>query len=182
MPNWQEDLKQQQMPSGGALAESPLTNITFGGYISGAAGAGAGAMIKSGPMQMVSGSESTAQAISIAGTADVYKEVAAFKADLMAAHAQAPSPTAHTTTWAEFWGNADINITAAASPVNMDVAKEAERVTLLDRVNRAAFHSMAGGKHAIKFNAYGIFSAYPPGKEDYRVWGWCQWFQNIRLP
>ena len=38
------------------------------------------------------------------------------------------------------------------------------------------------GKHAIKFNAYGIFGAYEPPQEDYRVWGPCQWFHNIRLP
>jgi hypothetical protein len=177
------------------MATSPLTNITFGGYLSGAAGADAGdtadtadnaagppPMIKSGPMQMVSASASTTQAISIAGIADVYNDVATFKADLLAAAHATPSPSEHAATWAAFWANADINITAAVSPANPDVAKAAERVTLLDRVNRAAFHSMAGGNHAIKFNAYGIYSAYPPGQEDYRVWGWCQWFQNIRLP
>jgi hypothetical protein len=180
-PLWQADLKSQQMPLGGALAVSPLTNITFGGYLSGA-GAGAPAMIKTGPMQMVSASASATQAISIAGIADVYADVASFKTDLMAAQANAPSPSQHNATWAAFWANADINITGSSSPANPDVAAEAKRVTLLDRVNRAAFHSMAAGKHAIKFNGYGIWAAYPPGREDYRVWGWAQWFQNIRLP
>ena len=63
------------------------------------------------------------------------------------------------------------------------VAAGAKRISLLDRVNRAAFHSMAGGRlSAIKFNGYGIFAAYPGPQEDYRPWGPDQWFQNIRLP
>jgi hypothetical protein len=175
-PLWQADLKSQRMPTGGDMAVSPLTNITFGGYLSGG--------IKSGPMQMVSAREATTQTISIAGIADIYEDVASFKADLIAAHAKPHSLSQHTATWDEFWANADISITAAASPANPDVAKEAEQVTLLDRVNRFAFHTMAGSQqgHAIKFNGYGIYSAYPSGKEDFRVWGWWQWFQNIRLP
>jgi hypothetical protein len=51
-------------------------------------------------------------------------------------------------------------------PADPGTAAQAERVTLLDKVNRAAFHSMAMGKHAIKFNAYGIFSAYPSPQEE----------------
>ena len=56
---------------------SPLTNVTFGGYLS-AAGA-----IKTGPMQLVSAGAGLTQAISIAGLAGVYSDVASFKADLV---------------------------------------------------------------------------------------------------
>ena len=59
---------------------------------------------------------------------------------------------AHATVWAEFWASSDITITAAATPNNTAVAAKAARVTLMDKISRAAFHSMALGNHAIKFN------------------------------
>ena len=105
-----------------------------------------------------------------------------FVSELTAAAATPASREAHTAVWAEFWSHSDLTITASASPADANTAAQAERVTLLDKVNRAAFHSMSMGKHAIKFNSYGIFAAYDPPREDYRVWGPCQWFQNIRLP
>ena len=90
----------------------------------------------------------------------------AFISELAAAASKPASRDAHEAVWSEFWEHSDLTVKPAASPVNPGTAAQAERVTLLDKVNRAAFHSMAMGKHAIKFNAYGIFSAYPSPQEE----------------
>ena len=208
---------------------NPMTNITFGGYLTGG-GAGGSNMVKGAtPMTMVSATAAKTQSLSVAGTAGLYNDdgvqtlIGELKAAAAAA-APAASRAAHTQHWSDFWANADLTITAAARPADPETAAQAEHVTLLDKVNRAAFHSMAAGAlpvrpglvnlghqlppvtclalpsdwclcrlgvlggnnagkiSAIKFNAYGIFSAYPSPLEDYRIWGPCQWFQNIRLP
>ena len=88
-----------------------------------------------------------------------------FVKDLDASLAQPVSPSAHWAVWNEFWTSSDITVSASATPNSTDIAQAAYTVTLLDKVNRAAFYSMALGKHAIKFNAYGIYSAYAgPGQ------------------
>eukprot|EP01052_Picozoa_sp_SAG31_P028597 SAG31_NODE_2774_length_5106_cov_5.381748_7_plen_635_part_00 len=179
MPAWIIDLKSQQMPLD---LPNTMTNITFGGYLTGGSGS---KMIKGAtPMQLVSATAGKVQSLSIAGIAGRYDEgVEAFIGELKTATATPINRAEHTEHWANFWTNADLTITPAAEPNNPAVAAEADRVSLLDRVNRAAFHSMAMGNiSAIKFNAYGIYSAYPSPLEDYRIWGPCQWFQNIRLP
>ena len=89
-----------------------------------------------------------------------------FISELAATAAKAASRDAHEAVWSDFWAHSDLTIKPAASPADPGVAAQAERVTLLDKVNRAAFASMAKGKHAIKFNAYGIFSAYPSPQEE----------------
>jgi hypothetical protein len=175
---WDVDLANQQMPADVELT-NPQINSTFGGYLTGGADS---VLTRSGPNQLTSASSGTSQMLSVAGIAGTYTDVTTFRSELTAAVAMATDRAAHGEYWAGFWANATINVTAAAAPANAAVAAAAQRVTLMDRVNRAAFHSMALGNHAIKFNAYGIYSAYPEGQEDYRVWGPCQWFQNIRLP
>ena len=90
----------------------------------------------------------------------------AFISQLAGTAAKATSRAAHEAVWSDFWEHSDLTIKPAASPADPGTAAQAERVTLLDKVNRAAFHSMAMGKHAIKFNAYGIFSAYPSPQEE----------------
>ena len=92
--------------------------------------------------------------------------VDAFVSELAANAANTTSRAAHEAVWSDFWEHSDLTIKPAASPADPGTAAQAERVTLLDKVNRAAFHSMAMGKHAIKFNAYGIFSAYPSPQEE----------------
>lgn len=167
---WDADLVNQDMPS-----DLPNARIgtTFGGLLS---GGGDGALVQSGPMRMTSTTASTAQFMSVGGAADVYPEVQDFVIDLEKSIAAPTNRSAHALFWSTFWANSDISITPSASPNDTAVADEASTVTLMDRVSRAAFYSMALGKHAIKFNAYGIYSAYAgPGQEDYRVWGECQW-------
>eukprot|EP00040_Diaphanoeca_grandis_P036043 m.228213 g.228213 ORF g.228213 m.228213 type:complete len:1005 (+) comp33539_c0_seq1:52-3066(+) len=174
---WEPSLQMQMMgPTAAKVLVNPVINNTFGGLLS------SHGMVQTAPMQMTSSTASSTQSMSIAGTADVYDNVAPFFADLVSAVAEPPNPTSHTDVWEQFWSNSDITITPSKAPANTDVAAQASLVTLLDKVNRAAFYSMALGKHAIKFNAYGIFSTYSSPMEDYRVWGACQWFQNIRLP
>ena len=187
------DLKNQQMPLD---LENPLTNQTFGGLLSG--GAGSPMLTKEQTTTgtvLVSASAAKAQSITVAGTAGRYDGGAHgpgslplkdFMDELTAIRNNAlASPfSAHAKVWSAFWASSDITITASKAPKDAATAAAADRVTLLDKVNRAAFHNMALGKHAIKFNAYGIFSAYADsaGGPDFRVWGPCQWFQNIRLP
>ena len=183
-PGWEIDLKSQQMPTD---LPNQMTNITFGGLLAG----GAGSKMAKGatPMQLVSVDRAQAQSLSIGGVAGRYDGEAAkdglevFVGELTAATTKPASREAHSAVWEKFWSSSDLTVTAAVKPDNPSIAVQADRVTLLDKVNRAAFHSMAMGKiSAIKFNAYGIFSAYPSPKEDFRIWGACQWFQNIRLP
>ena len=139
---------------------------------------------------MVSLGQSTAQSLSIGGVAGRYDGdgddkdgLDVFIAELTAATMQPASREAHSAVWEEFWSSSDLTVTAAAKPDNPATAAQADRVTLLDKVNRAAFHSMAMGKiSAIKFNSYGIFAAYPSPKEDWRVWGPCQWFRESTSP
>lgn len=89
-----------------------------------------------------------------------------FVSEIAATAAKTYSREAHEAVWSDFWNKSALTIKPAASPADPATAAQAERVTLLDRVNRAAFHSMAMGKHAIKFNSYGIFSAYPSPQEE----------------
>ena len=130
---------------------NPMTNITFGGYLTGGGGAGAGGskMVKGAtPMTMVSATAAKTQSLSVAGTAGLYNDgVRTFIGELKAAAAAAPaaSRAAHTQHWSNFWANADLTITAAARPADPATGAQAEHVTLLDKVNRAAFHSMAAG-------------------------------------
>ena len=159
----------QHMPEGVDAPADPQLNNTFGGFLS--SGTDGPALVATGPMQLTSATESSRQMLSVAGLAGSYSEEDAFLQELKAQVAQPADKAAHAAVWHAFWNSADINITAAALPANPTVAAAASRVTLLDRVNRAAFHSMSMGKHAIKFNAYGIYAAYPEGQEDYRVWG-----------
>eukprot|EP00035_Acanthoeca_spectabilis_P030105 m.476095 g.476095 ORF g.476095 m.476095 type:complete len:679 (+) comp40063_c0_seq1:968-3004(+) len=174
---WETDLSNQQMPKG---LPNVLINNTFGGLLSGGAD---GRMVSSGPMSIVSATGRVSQTLSIAGIADVYPKVQDFIGQLEALSVKPADPVAHSTSWSEFWSGSDISIKPAVAPNDTAIAGAAALVTRLDRVNRATFYSMALGKHAIKFNSYGIYSAYAgPGQEDYRVWGECQWFQNIRLP
>lgn len=174
---WAGDLENQQMPPG---LPNVLINTTFGGYLTGGADS---KLVASGPMQMTSATAGLSRTLSIAGIAGNFNTVEAFTGALAAAVGKTTEPAAHAAVWAEFWASSDITITAAATANNTAVAAKAGRVTLMDKISRAAFHSMALGEHAIKFNAYGIFSAYAgAGQEDYRIWGECQWFQNIRLP
>ena len=163
----------------GALQDPQLGN-TFGGFLS--AGADGSELISTGPMQLTSARASKTQMMSVSGLADVYASEQTFVNELKAQVASRTDKAAHAAFWSTFWNHSDITITNAATPQTPAIAAAASRVTLLDKVNRAAFYSMAMGRHAIKFNAYGIYSAYPNGQEDYRVWGACQWFQNIRLP
>eukprot|EP01046_Picozoa_sp_COSAG06_P013520 COSAG06_NODE_820_length_12102_cov_16.846205_20_plen_163_part_00 len=161
VPSWKIDLESQQMPSD---LPAVLVNQTFGGMLTGGAGS---KMARSGPMQLRSATASTTQSLSIAGTAGRYDDgVETFTSELAAAAAKPASRDAHEAVWSEFWQHSDLTIRPAASPADPATAAQAERVTLLDKVNRAAFHSMAMGKHAIKFNAYGIFSAYPSPQEE----------------
>ena len=184
---WQLDLKTQQMP---ADLPPPMANITFGGFLYGGAPASKMKIMGrvsggGGPMQMVSESAQNSHSLSIAGMAGHYHAggADAFLADLTAAAKKPASRSAHSAVWDEFWLGSDITITAAAAPANPAIAAQAARVTLLDRVTRAAMHSMSRGNiSAIHSQAYGIFSAYASPQEDYRIWGPCQWFQNIRLP
>ena len=114
-----------------------MTNITFGGFLTGSG------MSRAGPMQMVSSSAALSQSLSIAGTAGRYDDgVESFVSELKAAAATPSSREAHSAVWARFWGNADITITPSAAPQDPATAAQAARVTLLDKVNRAAFHSM----------------------------------------
>ena len=76
----------------------------------------------------------------------------------------------------------DCSVQADADRITV-VAANADRVTLMDKVTRAGLHFMSRGRiSGIHSQAYGIFSAYDPPREDYRIWGLCQWFQNMRLP
>ena len=180
-PYFDADLESQRMPPG---LENPLTNQTFGGLLTGGTGS---KMVPGGPakppLTMVSAAPATTQSLVVAGAAGRYDGGARPFLDGLAAAAAEPADFGrHAAWWSSFWASSDLTVTAAPSPGDPVVAAAADRVTLLDKVNRAAFHSMAMGAHAIKFNAYGIFSAYPSPREDYRVWGPCQWFQNIRLP
>jgi hypothetical protein len=99
----------------------------------------------------------------------LYSDVDDFVKHLDASLAQHIDPSAHAAVWSEFWSSSDITVTASHTPNNTNVAEAAHTVTLLDKVNRAAFYSMAMGKHAIKFNAYGIYSAYA-GPGQVRRW------------
>lgn len=167
---WETDLSNQQMPKG---LPNVLINNTFGGLLSGGAD---GQMVSSGPMSIVSATGRVSQTLSIAGIADVYPKVQDFIGQLEALSVKPADPVAHSTSWSEFWSGSDISIKPAVAPNDTAIAGAAALVTRLDRVNRATFYSMALGKHAIKFNSYGIYSAYAgPGQEDYRVWGECQW-------
>ena len=107
--------------------------------------------------------------------------------------------SAHNTVWDAFWNRSWIHVTASPSPrADAALAAAAANVTLLDRLNRLGFASMANSSagHAIKFNGYGIFSVGNPtrylqksrqqecpaawgcsGTEDTRPWGSDQWFQ-----
>jgi alpha-L-fucosidase 2 len=169
---WAIDLKAQQMPLD---LPSPMTNITFGGFLTG----GAGSKMARKGMQLVSETTATTQSLSVGGTAGRFDDgVAAFEAEVTAAAAKPASRAAHEAVWSAFWGDSYITITAAASPADAAVAANADRVTLMDKVTRAASHSMSRGNiSGIHSQAYGIFSAYDPPREDYRIWGPCQWFQ-----
>ena len=175
---WAIDLKSQSMPPD---LPSPMTNITFGGFLTGGAGS---KMVRTG-MQLVSQTAATIQRLSVGGTAGRFDDdgVATFTAEVVAAAANPASREAHEAVWSAFWAASDITISAAASPADAAVASNAARVTLMDKVTRASSHFMARGQiSGIHSQAYGIFSAYDPPREDYRIWGPCQWFQNMRLP
>lgn len=182
---WPKDWAMQQMPSGaGNVLPDPQLNNTFGCLLTGVGGT---VLVASGSMQMMSASPSKFQSVSVAGIAGVYSDEQQFKADLRAQANPASAPfnrSGHAAYWANFWASSDITVTASTNPkADPKIASAASRITLMDRVTRASFHSMAfGSQSAIKFNAYGIYSAYPNGQEDYRIWGPAQWFQNIRLP
>ena len=168
---WAIDLKSQQMPPD---LPSPMTNNTFGGFLTGGAGS---KMARTTGMQLVSESAATTQRLSVGGMAGHFDDgVAAFAAEVTAAAAKPASREAHEAVWSAFWAESDITITAAASPADAAVAASAARVTLLDKVTRAASHFMSRGLiSGIHSQAYGIFSAYDPPREDYRIWGPCQW-------
>ena len=167
-----------------------MANITFGGFISAGGPSSKSKMIRgpAGPMQLVSTSAQAHHSLSIAGMAGYYHDdhaVDTFMADLATAVKETPAASrkAHARVWDDFWAGADITITAAAAPANPSIAAQAERVTLMDKVTRAAIHSQSFGNiSGIHSQAYGIWSAYPAPQEDYRIWGPCQWFQNMRLP
>lgn len=81
------------------------------------------------------------------GTAGRYNDgLESFAAELAAAAAKPASRDAHQSVWTEFWNHSDITVKPAISPTDPATAAQADRVTFLDKVNRAAFHSMALGE------------------------------------
>ena len=81
------------------------------------------------------------------GTAGRYDDgLESFTTELAAAAAKTASRDAHQAVWSEFWEHSDITVKAASSPADPPTAAQADRVTFLDKVNRAAFHSMALGE------------------------------------
>jgi hypothetical protein len=134
--NWLVDLAAQQMPTELTQQPSPMTNITFGGLLTGGAG---GSMVQgpAGPMQQISASASATQSLTIAGTAGRFDDgIEPFLSKLESVAASAPSRADHSAVWEKFWAGSDITITPAAKPTNPATASMASRVTLLDRVTR----------------------------------------------
>eukprot|EP01050_Picozoa_sp_SAG11_P007985 SAG11_NODE_683_length_7747_cov_3.047463_2_plen_221_part_00 len=136
---------------------NPLSDSTFGGVIHLLA---SGATVQQPDPVTLVGAPAEHHQLAIAAGAYVTLDSAnAFTARLRAAAAAASDERAHNAAWARFWNRSWIHVTTSPSPkADRALGAAAVNVTLVDRLNRLGFASMANSTagHSIKFNGYQI--------------------------
>lgn len=141
-----------------ATSRNPLSNLTFGAAVS---LNGNGRPVQASPASLLA-TPASHHELGVAGDAYVVTDGDgdAFAARLRRMASTRTDEAAHNTAWEAFWNRSWIRVTASPSPSSdAALAAAAANVTLLDRLNRLGFASMANSSagHAIKCAAHRTF-------------------------
>jgi hypothetical protein len=179
---WAQTLKHQGLGSVTDRFHDPLIRRTSGGILKGEG------LVKKGPAALASAKPGTRFDLAVATHAAQTDTADAWLREAEAILTQAaPAREAATTTaawWRAFWGRSWIFV-EGADAASADAAKAITRAYQLQRWVTAC----AGrGRYPIKFNG-SLFTVEPrhvndkiPYDADWRAWGDCHWWQNLRLP